>query len=326
MSSCQVTAGCERPFIGLRPFEYSDRDYFFGREDELDALELQVKQNCFVAVVGRSGCGKSSLIRAGLRARLVKVSDPHWNWIEMHPGGAPIRGLALAMAGLTGETGDLLEAWADRFESVVSQSSFGLGEALSQILAVRRSERTRVLLVVDQFEELFRFANLRSERRLDLETAAERRDEATMFVRLLLTAMRSPMLPLHSIVVMRSDFLGHCAGFHGLPEAVSQSQFLVPGMTRDQVEDVIRKPVQLAGGQIDPGLVQCALNDTKEDPDQLLILQRAMMRCWERACQRGNRDIGYRPHLTIDDYRKVGRVAGAHDTVLAGNPVTAGSI
>src|SRR5262249_14760839 len=158
----RATAGCDRPFVGLRPFEYSDCDYFFGREDELDALELQIKQNRFVAVVGRSGCGKSSLIRAGLRARLAKITGPRWNWAEMTPGAAPIRGLALALAGLTGDTGDLFEAWADRFESALSRSSFGLGEALVQIPAVSLSNRNRVLLVVDQCEELFQFADVRS--------------------------------------------------------------------------------------------------------------------------------------------------------------------
>ena len=87
---------------------YSDRKYFFGRDDELDVLELQVKQKRFVAVVGRSGCGKSSLISAGLRPRLAKVQDRPWNWIEMHPADAPVRNLALALADLTGETGGLL--------------------------------------------------------------------------------------------------------------------------------------------------------------------------------------------------------------------------
>ena len=298
------SAGFDRPFIGLRPFEYSDRKYFFGRDDELDVLELQVKQNRFVAVVGRSGCGKSSLISAGLRPRLEKVADHRWCWIEMRPGDAPIRELASGLAGLTGETGDLLEAWADRFERVLTKSSFGIGEALALIPALRESEGSRVLLFVDQFEELFRFANLRSESSLDPVTAAERRDEATKFVRLLLTAMKSPRLPIHIIVSMRSDFIGDCARFHGLPEAVSRSQFLVPDMTRDQREDVIRKPVQLAGGQIDPGLVQRALNDTNDDPDQLPNLQRAMMRCWERALHRGKQEVDRRPHLTIDDYTR----------------------
>ena len=304
MRCCETTVGCGRPFIGLRPFEYSDRKYFVGREDELDVLELQVKQNRFVAVVGRSGCGKSSLVSAGVRARLEKVPDHRWCWIEIRPGDAPIRELALGLAGLTGETGDLSEAWADRFERVLTKSSFGIGEALALIPALRESEGSRVLLFVDQFEELF----LWSEMNLDLVTATERRDEATKFVRLLLTAMKSPLLPIHIIVSMRSDFIGDCARFHGLPEAVSRSQFLVPGMTRDQREDVIRKPIQLAGGQIDAGLVQRALNDTNEDPDQLPILQHAMMRCWERAYQRGKREADHRPHLTIDDYTTVGGV------------------
>ena len=110
---------------------------------------------------------------------------------------------------------------------------------------------------------------------------------------------------------MRSDFIGDCARFHGLPEAVSRSQFLVPGMTRDQREDVIRKPIELAGGQIDPDLVQRALNDTNEDPDQLPILQHAMMRCWERAFRRRKQEVDHRPHLTIDDYTAVGGVEQA---------------
>jgi len=304
MSSRGAAAGSERPFVGLRPFEYGDHKFFFGREGELDALERQIEQNRFVAVVGRSGCGKSSLIRAGLRARLEKVPGHRWSWVEIRPGDSPIRELAQGLAGLTRRSGDLLEAWADRFELILSKSSFGIGEALAHIPGLREGEGRRVLLFVDQFEELFQFADFWSESKLDVMAAAERRDEATMFVRLLLTAMKSPLLPMHIIVSMRSDFLGRCAGFHGLPEAVSRSQFLVPGMTRDQREDVIRKPVQLAGGQIDPRLVQRALNDFSDDPDQLPNLQQIMMRCWERAYHRDAQQVGHRPHLTIDDYTR----------------------
>ncbi|MEI4896863.1 hypothetical protein Q8G71_36875, partial [Klebsiella pneumoniae] len=79
--------------------------------------------------------------------------------------------------GLTGEIGDFREAWADRFERILTKSSFGIAESLALIPAVRESELSRVLLLVDQFEELFRFANLRSESNLDVATAAERRDE-----------------------------------------------------------------------------------------------------------------------------------------------------
>jgi energy-coupling factor transporter ATP-binding protein EcfA2 len=310
MGPFQATADCDRPFIGLRPFAYADRAYFFGRDDELDLLKSRVRQSRFVAVVGRPGCGKSSLVSAGLRARLENDSDHRWCWVETCPGDAPIRNLASALARLTGDAGDLSEAWADRLERVLSNSSFGIGEALASIFARQVSAAGRVLLFVDQFEELLRFVDPRSQMSLDPVTAAERRDEATTFVRLLLTARNSLPLSIHVIVSMRANFFGHCAGFYGLPEAVSRRQFLVPDMRRDQREDVICKPVQLAGGWIDPGLVQRALNDTNDDPAQLPSLQYAMMRCWERAYRRGKLEDGRHPHLTMDDYVKVGGVLG----------------
>jgi hypothetical protein len=167
MSSRGVSAGCDRPFVGLRSFGYSDRRYFFGRDDELDLLELQIKQNRCVAVVGRAGCGKSSLISAGLRPRL-EVADHPWCWIEVRLSDAPIRELALGLAGLTGETGEHLECWGDRLERVLTKSCFGIGEALALIPGLWVSDDSRVLLFVDQFEELFRFANLGSECGLDI--------------------------------------------------------------------------------------------------------------------------------------------------------------
>lgn len=305
-----ATADCNQPFIGLRAFDYGDREYFFGRDNELGSLESQASRNRFVAVVGRTGCGKSSLVGAGLRPRLENSSDHRWRWVETRPGDAPIRNVASALARLTGESDDLAEAWADRLERILSISSFGIGEALASISAREVSAAGRVLLHVDQFEELFRFVDPRSQMSLDPVTSAERRDEATMFVRLLLTAGKSLPLPIHVIVSMRADFIGHCAGFYGLPEAVGRSQFLVPDMRRDQRENAICKPVQLAGGRIDPGLVQRALNDTNDDPAQLSSLQYAMMRCWEHAYRRGRLEGDRRPHLTMDDYAKIGGVLG----------------
>jgi WD40 repeat protein len=306
MSPYVKFASREWPFIGLRPFEYSDHEYFFGRDRELDVLRPQVTKNRFVTIVGGSGSGKSSLIRAGLQPRLEKA----WSWIEMRPGDAPIRNLASALADLTGKVGDLSAAWADRFERVLAKSSFGISEALAWIPIIQDSRIKRVLLLIDQFEELFRFANLRSPGAPDAVNT-ERRDEATAFVRLLLTAAKSSQVPIHVVVTMRSDFIGDCASFHGLPEAVSGCQFLVPGMTRDQREAVIRKPVYRALGEIDSDLVQRALNDTNEEIDQLPILQHAMMKCWERASERNNRGKYHRPHLTSDDYKTVGGVEKA---------------
>jgi WD40 repeat protein/energy-coupling factor transporter ATP-binding protein EcfA2 len=301
MASSFRSASGEWPFIGLRPFEEEDEEYFFGREEELNVLKPKVEQNRFVAIVGSSGCGKSSLIRAGLRAKFKKDPNGRWSWIEMRPGNRPIRELAKELAGVAGETVDLMEARADRFEQILVQSKFGIGEVLSDVSVVQASESNRVLLLVDQFEELFRFA----------KTAAERLDEATAFVGLLLAATKSEQVPIHVMVTMRSDFIGDCARFHGLSAAVSGCQYLVPGMTRDQRADAIRGPVGRVGGLVDAELVQRALIATNEDTDQLPILQHAMMRCWELAFRRSKE----RPHLTVGDYIAVGGV----DQALSGH-------
>jgi WD40 repeat protein/uncharacterized protein YjbI with pentapeptide repeats len=305
MKYYEKTASDKWPFIGLRPFKYKDHQYFFGRSKELDILESLVTKKHFVAIVGSSGSGKSSLISAGLRQRLP---NNQWSWIETRPLDAPLRNLALALAHLTGEA-DLLLAWADRCEQVLNRSSYGITEALGTI--TKQSGGRRFLLLVDQFEELFRFAGLRSESSLDPTTFDERRDEAAAFVRLLLAATEAREVPIHVVVTMRSDFIGDCARFHGLPRAVSESQFLVPGMTRDQREEAIREPLARADAKIDPDVVQYALNATNEEYDQLPILQHVMMRCWERADRRCAQDVDHRPHITIDDYKAVGGVERA---------------
>ena len=109
---------------------------------------------------------------------------------------------------------------------------------------------------------------------------------------------------------MRSDFIGDCARFHGLSEAVTASQYLVPALMRDQRAIAIRSPVEFAGGEIEPALVQQVLNDTNEDPDQLPVLQHAMMRCWQQALAECKNEQDP-PKLTRRHYAEVGGVSRA---------------
>jgi tetratricopeptide (TPR) repeat protein/energy-coupling factor transporter ATP-binding protein EcfA2 len=326
MSAASATAlSSARPFPGLKPFDYPDHEYFFGREDQSYALYRLIDRNHFVAVVGSSGSGKSSLVRAGLRALLEeekKSGGPKWTWLEMRPGEAPLTRLARLLTTLWGDKDSGIAAGRqDRIAFDLRQSSFGIVSVLEQL-----GDRAKVplVLVVDQFEELFRYIDPRPQERA---AQTERlRDGATDFVQLLLEASRSRMFNIRVLVTMRSDFIGACSRFHGLPEAVSAAQFLVPGMTRDQIEQAIREPIEQAGGTIDPILVERLLNDSSEEDDRLPALQHCLLRLWDEARRPAPDDrqapiaetdpsataaISAPPRITEKHYEPVGGVANA---------------
>lgn len=309
-----------RPFPGLRPFQFEDRDFFFGREDQVYSLFRLLEHSRFIAVVGSSGSGKSSLVRAGLLPVIDEESQGEggrsWRFVTLHPGDAPLRALAGAVTDLAHEREDVSEVRHDRTLFELQRSSFGLTKALERIPNLAGKS---VLLVVDQFEELFRYAASSSR---DPAADALWRDEASNFVQLLLEATRSRSSSVYVLITMRSDFIGDCSQFHGLPEAVSAAQFLVPSLTRDQREDVIRKPIEKAAATIDSTLVEMLLNDAGSEIDQLPVLQHCLARLWDRAQAPQSAD-GAR-HLGLEQYRAIGGITGAlsqhADEVMASLP------
>jgi tetratricopeptide (TPR) repeat protein len=315
-------AGMAPPFPGLRPFSSRDHKYFFGRQEQIFALYRLLTRNHFIAVIGNSGSGKSSIVRAGLLPKLDEdnfTSDSTvWHCRTMRPGRDPINRLASTLAEGPGRERDaFFEPRRDRIAATLRSSSLGLCEALGHTSMAPGAE---LVLVVDQFEELFRYLSAGPQDRID---TMRRRSEATDFVQLLLTATRDNTRQIRVVITMRSDFIGDCAWFHGLPEAVSAAQFLVPSLTKDQREEAIRKPIELSGATIEPELVRRLLIDSEEEIDQLPVLQHCLARLWMRA---GLADTGAQPPaasspapdsskpgriLTERDYREIGGLAGA---------------
>ena len=301
----------ERPFPGLRPFGFADRDFFFGRERQAFALYRLVENGRFIAVIGGSGSGKSSLVLAGLQGLLAdETADsggPSWAFLDMRPGGAPITRLAGALSKLsTKDSPDETARRRDRIEWTLRQSSFSFESALSE--AGGFGGRS-LILIVDQFEELFRFGLAGLGYRRGGVEEARRRDEATQFVQILLDADRRRIENVRVLITMRSDFIGDCAYFHGLSEAVSATQYLVPNLTRSQLEEAIRKPIEKAGGTIEPELVERLLNDCGDELDQLPVLQHCLMRLWDRAGADGS--AGGPRQLTRATYDAIGRMTDA---------------
>jgi len=260
------------PFPGLRPFE-PDEDYlFFGREHQTDELLKRLRTTRFLSILGRSGSGKSSLVRSGLIPSLhggaMARAGSHWRVAIMRPGENPLDNLAMALSApeaLGGGADELLTLAS--FETTLRASRLGLLEC------VRQSQVTdNVLVLVDQFEEIFRYKQSRR---------ASGADEAAAFVKLLLAARESE-LPVYIAITMRSDFIGDCMEFGTLPEVVNEGIYLVPRMTREELRSAITGPVAVGGATIAPRLVSRLLNDVGDDPDQLPILQHALMRTWER--------------------------------------------
>lgn len=260
------------PFPGLRPFR-EDEDYiFFGREEQTAELLTRLRQSRFIAVVGTSGSGKSSLVRAGLLPALhggtMTSAGSHWEVAILKPGGDPITHLAQALIESEFYDPDDPES-LPQVRATLTRSRNGLIEAVRQ---AKPSPGTNLVVVVDQFEELFRF------RQRGMETE----ETASAFVKLLLTAAQQNEIPIYIAITMRSDYLGDCAQIPGLAEAVNDGEYLIPQLKRAQRRAAIEKPVRVGGARIAPRLVQQLLNDVGDDQDQLPILQHALMRTWEQ--------------------------------------------
>ena len=262
----------DAPYPGLRPFTDEESNIFFGREEQTDELLRRLNRHRFLAVVGESGCGKSSLVRAGLIAAIesgfMVNAGARWRVATLRPGSRPIERLhaALLESGLLKDDQD--EATIGFLRSALNRGPSGLINALKENAF---PEDTNFLLLVDQFEELFRISR------------AEDRDQADAFVEMLLESVKQTEVPIYVVMTMRSDFLGDTALFGGLPEAVNDGIYLTPRLTREQRQSCIESPARVFGGDVTADLVNKLLNEMAADRTKLPLMQHLLMRMWAAA-------------------------------------------
>ncbi|HKB36053.1 MAG TPA: hypothetical protein VKD72_06340, partial [Gemmataceae bacterium] len=297
------------PFPGLRPFREDEEYLFFGRESQVDAMVNKLVATRFLAVVGTSGSGKSSLVNCGLRPALhgglMARAGTSWRMAQFRPGNDPLRAMADALA----SDGVLFRDYqaggltlAEIVDTTLRMSKLGLIDIYEQ---ARLGEDVNLLVVVDQFEELFRYRQVRAGQQ---ENVADIAEQATAFVNLLLEAGQQTTCRIYVVLTMRSDFLGDCAQFPGLAEAINAGQYLVPRMTREERRAAITGPVGVGGAEISPVLLTRLVNDVGDNPDQLSILQHALNRTWARWQHEG----GTGP-LDMAHYEAIGTMAHALD-------------
>jgi hypothetical protein len=282
----------ECPYRGLEYFDVAHAPYFCGRAGLTDWLLEKLRPSArapepprFLAVVGASGSGKSSLARAGLLARLKQgalYGSAAWPVAVCRPGPDPLESLAVALAGAGLVGPDPGAALAFKEGLARDRTALHLAARLGV------GEGQRLVLLVDQFEEVFTLCPAEAPRRAFLDN--------------LLHAGFVPQGRVLVLLTMRADFYGKCASYAELSAALSDHQELVGPMGPQELREAIEWPAQRAGCEFEAGLVELLVRDVQDQPGGLPLLQHALKELWQR--REGRR-------LTLAAYRASGGVAGA---------------
>jgi len=276
------------PYKGLNYFDEADSDLFAGREALTAKLTESVlslassgspKQRRFLAVVGASGSGKSSLVRAGL------IQALHWDKLStdwpihvLTPTSHPLESLAMSLTDSVAATASLMDDLARDPRSL-------------QIFVKRamlNKDAAYILLVIDQFEELF--------------TLCHSEEERSAFINNLLTACSESDGSIIVVMTLRADFYAHCANYLQLRQALAQQQEYIGAMNDDELRRAIEEPARRGRWDFEPGLVELLLHDVGHEPGALPLLSHALLETWKR--RRGHT-------LTLSGYTSSGGVRGA---------------
>ncbi len=272
------------PYRGLRAFGEQDARFFFGRDREVQRLYEKLKSSPFVAVLGPSGSGKSSLVRAGLvpelRAGAVAYGE-QWHVCVLRPGATPLAALAAQMSQLL--PSQAMQTTLDALERDARTLRLSVELALAD-----RPAGDRVVVIVDQFEEVFTLCRDETERRQLFAT--------------LLDATSAPAGRTVVIVTLRTDFYARCASYPELAQLIGAQQMLVGSMDSEGLRQAIEEPANRVGLELEEGLSATILADVATEPGALPLLEHALLELWER--RRG-------AMLTLEGYVDAGGVHGA---------------
>lgn len=271
----------ENPYKGLRPFEEADAGRFFGRKRLIDELLSRLAESRFMAIVGPSGSGKSSVVKAGLLPALRQGALPtsgQWFIASMVPGTFPLEELETA----------LLRVAINPPPTLLTQleaSERGLAQTAKRLLPPGESE---LLLLVDQFEELF-----------TLVTDEERR---RFFLNSLVATVNDPRSRVRLLITLRADFYDRPLLYQSFGELVRDHTEAIIPPTRVDLIEAIAEPAKQVGVAVNETLLSAIVNDVYEQPGALPLLQYALTELFDR-----------RQHneMTLVDYEAIGRMSGA---------------
>ena len=276
------------PYRGLLYFREEDAPFFCGREETIGQLGEAVARQSLVAVVGASGCGKSSLVRAGLLPALRQSRETTWEMATVVPGDRPLHALAggflpLLEPAMT-ETDRLIEA--GKLVQALQEGTVGLREVADRVLAKQPGSQ-RLLLVVDQWEELFTLTADETTRRVFLDNILAATETGNLTV----------------VLTLRGDFFGRAiTSYRPLSDRVQGAQINLGPMNKEELRRAVVEPAKKVGLSFESGLVERILGDTGEEPGNLPLLEFVLRRLWE---ERRGRELHH------EAYEAMGGLPGA---------------
>ena len=278
------------PYQGLFHFGPENAEYFFGRSVFIEELFQATETKNFIPLLGASGSGKSSVVLAGLVPKLVNIG--HWKFTHFRPGKDPFNALAQALVPLYAPNLNQTELIAQtrQLTEHFQNNTILLSDVFSQIQ--HNHPQDRILLIADQFEELYTLCHDEQTRR--------------QFVDSLLNAFESPnhKPPYSTVLVstMRTDFLGNVLSYPPLADVLRTGDIKIRSMNTEELTEVIEKPAQKLGVDFEGGLVERILNDVDKEPGNLPLLEFALTELWKKRT---------RKQLTHNAYEEIGEVSGA---------------
>jgi len=285
------------PFPGLRPFLPEENNMFFGRESESGEILRKLLKNRILTVIGTSGCGKSSLINCGVVPEMISLTEKDKSSLKIitfQPGNDPVGNMTIAFGQALSD--DNLEGREKLAVSDLKREHDWIASTVKNLLI--KSEE-KVLVIVDQFEEIFTHSSDETDISSNVSTSE--------FVTLLENAVRQTSVEIYILIIIRSEYIGECAHIQGLTKLINDSNYLVPQMTKGNYKTVFENSFLSAGIRINPKLVATVLDDISELNEPLAVLQHLMMRIYSYRYSLG--DTG-KP-VDLSDYIAVGTIASA---------------
>ncbi|HTL36655.1 MAG TPA: protein kinase [Kofleriaceae bacterium] len=290
-------SGDESPYPGLTAFQEADANRFFGRSQDIAGMIARLRDQPLVAVVGPSGVGKSSFVRAGVVPAL-KSSGEAWDVMIVRPGRYPLSALASTLESLrdSRDSDPFVEGEDLTFKLRSEPGLFG-----AKLRARAKKKRSSILLFVDQHEELY--------------TLVPDAKERAAFTACLAGAGDDPSGPIRVVVSMRSDFLDRAAEDRRFVEELTRGLVFLQPPSRTGLEEALTQPLEMVGYSFESGVVHAMLEALEATSGSLPLLQFTAAKLWETRDRQ-------RRVLTRDAYLAMGGVAGAlathADEVLAG--------